>query len=54
MTARVERIAERRADAVRERVATLIGGTIEGERVVVERRVDVLAGDLRWVAGALK
>ncbi len=54
MSAAVERIAERRAEAVRERVATLLGGTVEGERVVVERRAGVLAGDLRWVAGALK
>lgn len=54
MSAVVERIAERRAEAARERVATLLGGTIEGEHVVVERRVGVLAGDLRWVAGALK
>lgn len=54
MNARVERIAERRAEAVRERVALLLGGTIDGENVVVERRVGVLAGDLRWVAGALK
>lgn len=54
MTARIEQIAERRAGAVRARVAALIGGTVEGETVVVERRVGVLAGDLRWVAGALK
>lgn len=54
MSAAIERIAERRADAVRERVAVLLGGTIEGERVVVERRAGVLTGDLRWVAGALK
>ncbi|WP_294262280.1 hypothetical protein [uncultured Sphingomonas sp.] len=54
MTARVERIAERRAVGVRERVAAMLGGTVEGETVVVERRVGVLSGDLRWVAGALK
>lgn len=54
MTARLEWIAERRAEAVRERVAALLGGTVEGENVVVERRAGVLAGDLRWVAGALK
>ncbi len=54
MTARIKGIAERRAEAMRERVAALIGGTVEGETVVVERRVGVLVGDLRWVAGALK
>lgn len=54
MTARVKRIAEHRAEAVRERVAAMLGGTVDGENVVVERRAGVLAGDLRWVAGALK
>lgn len=54
MSARVERLAEARAEAVRVRVAAALGGTMEGERVVVERRAGPLAGELRWVAGAIR
>ncbi|MEZ0497153.1 hypothetical protein [Sphingomonas sp. IW22] len=65
MSGRVTRAGEARAEAVRERVAALLGEVlpgaqvrVEGERVVAEGRglrgAAVRVAALRWVAGALK
>jgi hypothetical protein len=62
---RVERIADARAEGLRERVATVLAEAlpgvevrVEGERVVAEgrglRAAATGVAALRWVAGALR
>lgn len=65
MSGRVTRTADARAEAVRERVARLLGDMlpgadvrVDGERVLAEGRglrgAAVRVAALRWVAGTLK